>query len=343
MKTGVANLPLHGGHCPKWLFPRMKNLSREMSKIIVYEYGQDELLRRLSDPFWFQAFGCVLGFDWHSSGLTTTVCGALKEGLNEEQIGLSVCGGKGKTSRKTPDEIKENAQAFSLTDGKIDDLIYSSRMAAKVDSACIQDGYQLYHHVFVFNEKGKWSVIQQGLNGENKYARRYHWLSENIVSFVEESQLIAGRKESNVLNMVAEQSKEAQKICVDVVNDKKFLNMPRQHEITDLTPRTQQALSNAADIHPENYEELVSLRGIGPKGVRALALVSQLIYGATPSWNDPVKFSFAHGGKDGHPFFVKKDVMDRSINILRDALNNAKLDEKDRLHAIRRLNDFISN
>ncbi|MFQ5648230.1 MAG: DUF763 domain-containing protein, partial [Candidatus Aenigmatarchaeota archaeon] len=186
MRTGSADLPLHPGKCPPWLFKRMKFLGAGIAEAIVLEFGQKELLRRISDPFWFQGFGCVLGFDWHSSGLTTTVCGALKEGLNPGALGIAVCGGKGKTSRKTPLEIAQASEAFSLNTKRIDGLVCSSRLSAKVDNAALQDGYSLYHHVFFLTEKGDWAVVQQGMNSSNKYARRYHWLSDGLESFVEE-------------------------------------------------------------------------------------------------------------------------------------------------------------
>jgi len=320
----------------------MKNLSGAITKIIIYEYGQDELLRRLSDPFWFQAFGCVLGFDWHSSGLTTTVCGALKEAINEEEFGIAICGGKGKASRKSPEEIIIKGEKLGLSDNNLSELIYASRMSAKVDNTCVQDGYQLYHHIFIFTERGEWSVIQQGMNNANNYARRYHWLSDNVKSFVEEPELIIGRKEEDVLNMVAKESREAQKTSVDIVKGTKFLSLPQQHEIRELTSRTITSLRQAYEIQPENYEELISIRGIGPQAVRALALISQLVYGAEPSWQDPVKFSFAHGGKDGVPYPVDRKTMDKNIDLLRVAVENAKIGEKEKLHAIRRLNDFIS-
>jgi len=219
MRTGYANLPLHGGHAPPWLFKRMVPLAKAVTEIVVNEYSQDEFLRRLSDPYWFQAFSCVLGYDWHSSGTTTVTCGALKEALNNENIGIVVAGGKGKTSRKTPVEIEKFGEGFSLQTKKIESLVYSSRMAAKVDSAAVQDGYQLYHHVFVFTENGNWAVIQQGMNPENKYARRYHWLSENVRSFVEEpeSAICCDRTEKEVLNMVAWESRDTQNISLDVL------------------------------------------------------------------------------------------------------------------------------
>ena len=319
-RTGYADLPLHYGKCPKWLFGRMRNLAGAVSEVMVYEYSQEEFLNRLSNPFWFQAFSCVLGFDWHSSGVTTTVCGALKEAIKPE-LGIAVCGGKGKASRKAPEEIEKMAENFSIPTKKSDSLVYSSKMSAKVDNTAVQDNYNLYHHCFIFNEKGKWVVIQQGMNSSNRYARRYHWI--NAENFVEEPHsAICCDKKQKTLNMTAKSSKEARETSVDLVNDnknierflnrnlndftgKKVLKLPAHHGI-NLNKQTATALSNAYEIQPENYEELLTIRGIGPKAVRALALISELVYGKELSWKDPAKFSFAHGGKDGIPYPVDR-------------------------------------
>jgi hypothetical protein len=357
MRTGVANLPLHYGSCPPWLFKRMKLLAGSITEIIIYEYDQEEFLRKLANPFFFQAFANVLGWDWHSSGATTVLCGVLKESINKENLGIVVCGGKGKTSRQTPKEIEKGSELFSLNTNKTENLIYSSKMSAKIDSACIQDGYNLYHHVFIFNEKGKWVVVQQGMNEKNRYARRYHWLSDEVKSFVEEPNKIAcDKKEKIVLDMTAKKSNETRKTSVDIVNDnlfsrqstiksffggEKILSMPQIHEIIKLNKRTLETLNKAAEIHPENYEQLVAIRGIGPKSVRALALISEIIYGKEPSWKDPVKFSFAHGGKDGYPFPVDRKTYDKSIDMLRIAIENAKIGNKERIFALKRLNEFI--
>ncbi len=321
-RVGVAELPLHGGRCPPWLFSRMKLLGGAIAEIIVHEYGRKELLKRISDPFFFQALGCTLGFDWHSSGLTTTVCGALKEAIKTE-FGIAVCGGKGKVSKRTPNEIQKLADVFSLSSRKIEFLKYASKMTAKVDNACVQDGYQLYHHVFVLSEDGDWAVVQQGMH--EQLARRYHWLSEGVQSFVEEphSGIVGDRREKVVLDMTARESDEARKSSLDFVRDNpkrlgsyvreaeqrsldeylmhspkvRTLIMPTQHTISEFTDRTMTALLKAYEFQPESYEELVAIGGIGPKAVRALALVSDLIYGKSPSWEDPARFSFAHGEK----------------------------------------------
>jgi len=360
-KVGIAELPLHYGKCPRWLFDRMKKLGKEISEIIILEYGQKEFLMRLSDPFFFQSFACVLGFDWHSSGVTTTVCGALKESLNKENLGIAIAGGKGRTSRKTPVEIEKFAESLSLHDSKIEKLIYSSRMTAKIDNTAVQDGYDLYHHCFIFSEKGDWVTIQQGLNYKNRFARRYHWLSDNIISFVNEphNAVCCDRKETGVLNMVARESEESRKTSVDMINDNigkklsrqstlddfaremKRLKMPYAHDIKKLSRQTISTLINAYEIQPKNYEELLAIRGMGPKAIRALALISQLIYGKEPSWKDPVKFSFSHGGKDGVPYPVSRKTYDSSIEILRHAIDEAKVGDRQKINALKSLSRFI--
>ncbi len=357
-KTGAVNLPLHGGKAPRWLFERMVKLSGAITEVILYEYGQEEFLKRISNPYWFQAFGCVLGFDWHSSGVTTTTCGALKMAVNPQEHGIFVAGGKGRTSRKTPEEIEKAVDLFSLSSKKIDELKYSSRMSAKVDNSCVQDNYQLYHHIFIFTEKSKWVVVQQGMN--DSHARRYHWMSDNVESFVEEphSAICCDRAE-NALDMTSKENKEARKISVDLVKDgpvhlEKYLtkkpnkslmefSMPEHHWIKDIDVGKQgmKVLQRAYELQPDNYEELVSLKGMGPKRIRALALISDLVYGSGLSWKDPVKYSFAHGGKDGTPYPVNRQVYDSSIKMLKDSLENAKLNNKERLGAIRRLNTYI--
>ncbi len=366
-RVGVAELPLHGGRCPPWLFSRMKRLGGAIAEIIVHEYGRREFLRRLSDPFFFQALSCVLGYDWHSSGTTTVTMGALKEALKPEELGIAVCGGKGRISKQTPNEIEKLADAFPILSKKIESLKYASRMAAKVDNTCLQDGYQLYHHAFVLSEDGDWVVVQQGMH--ERLARRYHWLSEGIRSFVEEPHTgIAGdRREEVVLDMTARESEETRKTSLDLVRDDPrrlggyvreaeqrslddylarspqvlTLMMPTQHTISDLTERTMAALRKAYELQPSSYEELVAIRGIGPKAVRALALVSDLIYGKSPSWRDPAKYSFAHGGKDGVPYPVDERTYQKTIEILESATQGAKVGQKERLNAIRRLHEFL--
>lgn len=353
MRTGIAHLPLHYGKAPAWLFGRMKKLSREIVYILVSEYGPDEFLRRISDPFWFQAFGCCLGFDWHSSGLTTTVCGALKAALKDvgKELGVFLAGGKGATSRKTPQEIEEVSQK-GLISADAQKLVYASRMSAKVDNTALQDGYQLYQHAFIFTNKGNWAVIQQGMNVENRRARRYHWLGRHIDDFVcEPHQAICCDYKSPTLNMVARESADCRSIsaqlCLEkpkkVVSQFKRLELSGHHAVSldDIRPdNLQRILLKTYEQKPENFEQLLSIEGVGPKTIRALALISELIYERSPSFRDPVRFSFAHGGKDGHPYPVNKTEYDRSIEILKDAVGAAKIGQSEKLKAIRRLSHF---
>lgn len=348
MQTGYSDLPLHYGKCPPWLFEKMKKLSRAIYDVIERDFGREEFLRRLADPFWFHAFGCVLGFDWHSSGLTTTVCGALKEALDPE-CGIVVLGGKGKTSRKTPDEIRQVGEKWNMSTSKIESLVYASRASAKVDNSLIQDGYELYHHSFVMAEDGKWAVVQQGLNDINQYARRYHWLSDDVKNFVVEphSAICCDKREEKVLNMIAKESEGARKASVDLVKDKSFNQLtlseygfvlPKKHEINK---RLYKKLIDLSEFQPRNYEELIMFEGVGPKTVRALALLSELIYGEKPSWKDPVKFSFSHGGKDGFPYFVDESLMDKSIEILENSIEEAKIGKDEKMKALSRLKNII--
>lgn len=355
-RTGVAEMPLHGGKCPPWLFERMSNLSREVVSIIVGEYGPDEMLRRISDPFWFQAFGCVLGFDWHSSGVTTTVGGALKDGLRglEKDLGFFVCGGKGATSRKTPTEIEMIGDVISLDPHP---LVYASRMSAKVDSTALQDGYQIYHHNFFFTRSGAWAVVQQGMNEETRTARRYHWLSEHVQSFVVEPHAaVCCDRTGTVLNMVAQEAEGARVASAELACQppeklaKHFekletLKLPERHHILteDIDPkRISKIFLSTYECKPQTFEKLLAIPGVGPKTIRALALLSELVYGQAPSFRDPVRFSYAHGGKDAHPYPVDRAVYDRSISILHEALRKAKLGTRERLEAFRRLSAFES-
>jgi len=310
MRRGIVDLPLHYGSSPRWLFEKMVRLSKEISKIIVYEFGQDEFLKRLSDPFWFQGFACVIGFDWHSSGTTTVTCGALKEALKTEDLGIYITGGKAQASRKTPQEIADLCEKINLSDKRTNQLIKASKLSAKVDNSCLQDGFQLYHHSFILTENGKWAVIQQGLNSENKYARRYHWLSEKVKSYINEPHAAVCCDISvKPLNMVANESENCRKCSVEIVKDftqntllERF-SMPKHHKIYLKkynflkSKRIMSNLRKAYETQPKNYEELISIKGLGAETIRALALISELVYGEKPSWKDPVKYSFAHGGK----------------------------------------------
>jgi len=346
----MVNLPLHYGRCPSWLFERMVKLARAITEIIIYEYGAEGLLKRLADPFFFQAFGCVLAYDWHSSGLTTTVTAALKEGLRglENDLGIYICGGKGKTSRKTPEEIIQIAYCFSLNP---DPLVYASKMSAKVDNSALQDGYQLYHHTFIFSKDGQWTVIQQGLNDRTSFARRYHWISDSIADFVCEphSGIASEKKEKKVLNMVAKDSDKAREVSTliscekpekNIKNFKKIIefSMPYEHEIREIRPENlKKILLKTYEKKPKNFENLLSIKGVGPKTIRALSLISELIYGTKPSYKDPAKFSFAHGGKDGYPYPVSREQMERSIEILKTAVQHSRLGRREKLDALKRL------
>ena len=364
-QTAIVNLPLHGGKAPRWLFGRMVEMSSAITNAVVEEYGQNEFIKRISDPYWFQALSCVIGYDWHSSGTTTVTCGALKEAMKKQNLGVFIAGGKGRTSRKTPAEIEKFSENTNLSTSKIERLKYSSKMSAKVDSAVLQDNYQLYHHCFFFTEKGKWSVVQQGMNNLNNYARRYHWLSDGIKSFVDDPQnaVCCDLKEDKVLNMGANESRDARKTSVDIIKDnpehlEKYFTpsvqrtlfnfnrhaieftMPPHHEISDMANINIKTLQKAYEIQPKNYEELIAIKGVGPKTVRSLALISSLIYGDKVSWEDPVKYSFAHGGKDGIPYPVDKQLMDSSTETLRNAIRQSKLGQKDKLNALKKLSNF---
>ncbi len=332
----------------------MTALGREISLAVIHEYGPEELLKRLSDPFWFQALGCVLGFDWHSSGVTTTVCGALKEGLKglESDTGIYVCGGKGGRSRKTPEEIAGFTQRMGL-DG--DRLIHASRMSAKVDSSAVQDGYQIYHHNFFFTRGGVWCVVQQGMNDETGYARRYHWLSSSMESFIcEPHAAVCAGETHDLLNMVASESEGARTASVDAAREKPErwirelknvadFRLPERHRllIRDLDSRyVRGILAETYERQPVNYESLLGLKGVGPKTVRALSLIAEVVYGAKPPFRDPARYSFAHGGKDGIPYPVNRERYDESIGFLRQVVNRARVDVSDKRAVFRRLARF---
>jgi len=363
-RSGMAELPLHGGKAPQWLVRRMQGLSKGIVSIILTEYGPDEFFRRLSDPFWFQAFGCILGYDWHSSGVTTVVTGVLKSVLDAQEHGMAVAGGKGRASRMALDDISAIGKRLHFSEEEIRSLQYSSRMSAKVDNTAIQAGYPLYHHAFFIRNDRKWLVIQQGMNTVEKAARRYHWLSDDLKSYVIEphSAIVGEKIHGRVLDMTARESERAQHVSVDLVNDGaerlERLVVPSpsgQMTLATWTGESDQdtrhlrmpwridwkALRRAYQIRPKNYEELLSIRGIGPATVRGLALVSEVVYGEKPSWKDPVKYSFAYGGKDGVPFPVRRSAMDRSIYFLREAIESAKVGDRERLEALRRLRRFV--
>jgi hypothetical protein len=369
-RTGIANLPLHGGKAPAWLTGRMRKMSKEIANIMVDEYGTCAFLKRLSDPYWFQALGCVLGYDWHSSGVTTVLTSVLKQALSPEEHGIAVCGGKGRTSRKTPEEIVEVGGKFGFSEDRIEALKYTSRMTAKVDNTAIQAGYQLYHHAFVITEDEKWAVIQQGMSEKDRSARRYHWLSDTTSSLIVEPHyaVVGDVKRKKALNMTAKTSEGARRTSVDVAKEPprrvlRFFEAARlQHQksLQEWLPKATvdpwlrsvealnmprsiswETMTKVYEFQPRNYEELLSLRGVGPATVRGLALVAELIYGEKPCWEDPVKFSFAYGGKDGVPFPVDRRAMDESIQVLWRAVEAVKLGEKEKLRSLRRLRRFV--
>jgi len=367
MRTGIATVPLDYGRCPRWLFERMKRLSRGIIIAITEELGEEEVLKRFSDPVWFQSLGCVIGFDWNSSGLTTTTLGAVKAALFDiqDRLGIYVCGGK-RTSRETPKEI----EAYGISRGFsfAPDLIYASKMAAKIDSSLIQDGYQIYQHNFLFSKSGNWTVIQQGMNAENQTARRYHWLSPKIKNFIEEphSGIISGAK-VKPLNLTAKESSENREISTSLVKEepKKFLNdlnliqakrtknltlmelpnkefywHPVAEEKFDLK-RLEKTIFLAREQSPENFEKLLALKGIGPKTIRALSLVAEIIYGAKPSYQDPARYSFAHGGKDATPYPVDRGTLDQTIALLEKGIKRSQISNREKIEAQRRLINSI--
>ncbi|MHB0913494.1 MAG: DUF763 domain-containing protein [Armatimonadota bacterium] len=348
-------MPLHGGNAPAWLFARMTGLAREIVSLLVMEFGTEEVLKKFSDPHWFQAFGCVLGFDWHSSGLTTTVCGAVKEGLKglEGELGLFVAGGKGRVSRRTPEEIVRHADVHSVN---ADPLVRASRMSAKVDSAGVQDGYELYHHVFVFDAAGRWAVIQQGMNTENRWARRYHWLSSGVTDFVCEphSAVCSDSRGGPVLNMVAGEGDKSRQVTAELASERpekiskeiermQELSLPGHHAllVSDLNPKSlSRVLLSAYESQPKDFTALLETRGVGAKSIRALAMIADIVYGAPACTRDPAAFSFAHGGKDGFPYPVDRENYDRSIDVVKRAVERAKIGDREKVDAIRRLGRY---
>jgi len=367
-RAGNLELFLHGGKAPAWLTVRMKKLSSVILTMIVEEYGQEKLLVNLSDPLWFQALSCVLAYDWDSSGSTTVTCGVLKDVLSSMDLGMKAVGGKGRRSRRTQDELASATSELDLDGSALERLRYSSRMCAKVDSTAIQAGYQLYHHTMFVIDSGKWAVVQQGMNPSFKTARRYHWLSEGMKSFVEEPHkgIVGQRVHERVLDMTSKGSGESRRICTDLASEDperirrqvasirplgqdtlgRWLESTKGHGIVSAYAIVREsqvnwgALEEAYKIRPTNYEELLAIRGLGPSTARALALVAEIAYGAETSWRDPVKFSFAFGGKDGIPFPVKRATMDKSISLLKEAIEEAKLGREDKLQMIRRLRSF---
>lgn len=343
-----ADLPLHYGKVPPWLAQRMTLLGGAIVESIVLEYGKSAVLSRLSDPFWFQAFGCALGMDWHSSGITTSVMGSLKAAVNPKfkELGIYICGGKGKHSRQTPAELLQLADRTGLNGIE---LVHSSKLSAKVDNTAIQDGFQLYLHNFIVTDEGEWAVVQQGMNDDNGMARRYHWHSEKVISFVENPHtFIYGKNQGEILNLAATEAAAAKTGILELVHEKPSLIlpeiqkivMPRHHEVRASNVNLKRlgsilALAHESDL--KNFESLLLLEGVGPRTIQSLALVSEVIHGTPSRFSDPARFSFAHGGKDGHPFPVPVKVYDETIAILQTSVEKAKLGDNDKLQAIKNL------
>jgi hypothetical protein len=379
----TADLPLHTGAAPAWLFRRMVEMAGAITTLIVRDSGPNELLRRLSDPFWFQAFGCVLGFDWHSSGVTTTVCGALKEAVRRHgnDMGIVVCGGKGATSRKTPEDIR---RACDRSGDAAEALVHASKLAAKVDNSAVQDGYDVYHHSFFFvpGGHGAWCVVQQGMNTENRYARRYHWLSEKMPSFVSEPHAaVACDRRGDILNLVAGEAGQHRKAVTALAREhpdrilrelRPLLEEPHPTLFDDASARRAAGLSPAgaanlllparhtlstSDINPASlkkvlvktyeaqapeFQHLLGEPGISAAALRSLSLIAEVIYNAPASHRDPAAYSFAHGGKDGHPYQVNRPLYDANLERLRQTIQSAKLGHTDKVKALKSLAKFTA-
>jgi hypothetical protein len=361
-RSGSADLPLHGGRVPPWLATRMSSLGAIITQAIVHHYGRDEFLRRLSHPFWFQSFGAVMGMDWHSSGITTSVIGALKRGLKpmEHELGLHVCGGRGQHSRKTPDELQLLGDHLGFDSTP---LIRASRLVAKVDSAAVQDGFDLYLHGFFVTDDGKWTVVQQGMNGDKRQARRYHWHSEALTNFVDEPHsAIDGPVQGEIVNLTdhrAERSRAAQLEILSqmgpdrivselaVIDGKQpaqavlpHLVMPVHHDVRSsdvFSRRLHGTLAAAAERGPVDFPELLLTPGVGLRTVRSLAMVAEVVHGAPYRFTDPARFSLAHGGKDRHPYPVPIKVYDETIRVLKSAVQQAKLGRDEEMQALKRL------
>mgnify|MGYP001627188259 CR=1 FL=1 len=364
MKTGVATFGLDTGKCPRWLFERMEKLAGIMSEIIIEEFGEDEFLKRLADPIWFQSFGCALAFDWNSSGLTVTTTAALKEALRKRNLGIYICGGKGRTSRKTPDEILTLSEKIGIDPEK---YVRISKLVAKVDNSLIQDGFNIYHHSFILTQKGSWAVIQQGMNTNLGLARRYHWyrsdanlcepkreLMQTLVdksgeNLTEEphSGIVSDKIFDKVLNLTSKQSNQNKKGIINLLNEEnklikemdlifrknnykslflpsvEFKYHPVIEEKFDIN-RLKKSITKAQFLKPKTIDELLLFEGIGPRTIRALSLVSELIYGAKPSYQDPARYTFTHGGKDGTPYPVDRQTYDEVINFFNKAIKIIK-------------------
>jgi hypothetical protein len=351
-RSGLADLPLHGGRVPAWLAERMTRLGTAIVEAIVLRYGAPELLSRLSDPFWFQALGCVLGMDWHSSGITTSVLGALKRGVNPRahELGIYICGGRGRQSRRTPDELRAVADRANL-DGEA--LVRTSRLTARIDNNAIADGFQIYLHAFILTAAGDWAVVQQGLDDARGLARRYHWHSASVRDFVSEPHTgIVGEQQGEIMNLVDRGARAAQSAMLETVHERpdktiaevRRLIAPRHHNVrpedVDLD-RLGAVLATAYERDLHDFASLLLVERLGPRTLQSLALVAEVIHGVPTRFSDPARFSFAHGGKDGHPFPVPLRIYDESIAVLRNSLDAARVGDTDKLDGFRRLESFV--
>lgn len=380
MKRGIATFTLDNGVCPPWLFERMVKLGRSMTEVLIQEYGPDEFIKRIADPVWFQSLGTVLAFDWNASGLTTILTAALKEAIRgqEKDLGIFIAGGKGATSKKTPEQITDWGYKLNFSLDQTKNLVKSSKMSAKVDSSLVQDGYTLYHHAFFGSKNGSWAVVQQGMNTENSTARRYHWYSDDFDSFVDEphSGIASQAFRKKTLNLVSKASNKNRDISLELANSgyitlMKDIEILRKHssslsKVVALKSGDEQLtiasfpgiefnhhevenedfskskyldkiLATVSEEKPSNYENLVAIKGVGGKTMRALSLVSEIIYGADPSYEDPARYSFAHGGKDATPYPVDKDTYDQTIQILQAAVRKAKINPAEKDKALKRI------
>lgn len=353
-RSGSADLPLHYGHVPPWLAQRMATLGLAITEAILLEYGKAEVIRRLSSPFWFQSLGAVMGMDWHSSGITTSVMGALKKSINplSKELGIYICGGKGKHSRETPNELLKIADKTGLNGTA---LVRASKLSAKVDNTAIQDGFQLYLHSFILSSEGDWAVVQQGMSDSSSTARRYHWHSENLKSFVEEPHTgICGINQGKILNLTANDADKTRQSMMSItaespvrmLNEIQKLVLPDHHDVrskdVDLK-RLGSILWLAQEKQPKDFEELLLLQGMGPRTLQSMALVSEVIYGTPSRFSDPARYSFAHGGKDGYPFPVPVNVFDETISVLQKAIEKAKIGNTDKQQAIKSLHQIAQN
>ncbi len=352
-RSGSADLPLHNGYVPQWLYARMAKLGFAITEAIIEEYGKKEFLSRMSDPFWFQSFGAVMGMDWHSSGITTSVMGALKRALNphSKELGIYIAGGKGKSSKDAPKELMLVSEQTGLNGNE---LVRFSKLSAKVDNTAVQDGFQLYIHNFIVSNEGDWTVVQQGMREGDAMARRYHWHSQHVKSFVEEPHTaICGTNLGQILNLTASEANTTREKILTITHEKpelmmqeiQHLIMPRHHDVRseDVNlKRLGSILWLAHDTQPKDFEELLLLQGVGPRTVQSLALVSEVIHGTPSRFKDPARFSFAHGGKDGHPFPVPTKTYDEVIGTLQKAVQRAKIGQTDKAEAIKKIHEIAA-